>query len=172
MPLSTRPGRVAVYTVVAVSLVLAVLALWQALGTKTTATDLGEQVSNACGIDRADATRKGLNCAQAQSVAPQSPVTLTAPPQTSVLAVPGPLTVLTQTNQVPLPLPILSLVQLPGATNTVITPGPTQTETVTAPPQTVTQTATQTETQTQTQTETQTVTETPSSSPGLLPLGN
>lgn len=70
MPLSTRPRRLAVYTVVALSLILAILALWQALGTKTTATDLGQQVTNACAIDRQDATRKGLDCTQAQSVAP------------------------------------------------------------------------------------------------------
>lgn len=168
MPLSTRPRRAVVYTVAAVSLIVAILALWRTIGTETTATDLGEQVNNACALDRADATRKGLNCAQAESVA-GSPVTLTQPPATSVVVVPGPATVLTETQQVPLPLPTISVVQLPGATDTIVTvtPGPTvtETETVTPPPETVTET--QTVTQTETQTVTETVTPEPTSSTGM-----
>jgi hypothetical protein len=166
----TVKGRRRVGIVLAIlAIIIALFAVWKALERDQTATDLGQQVSKACTLDQGDAQRKGLDCAQAQSVA-GSPVIVTVPPRTSVIPIPGPLTVLTETQQVPLPLPTISLVQLPGATDTVITitPGPTVTDTVTAPPQT--QTETQTQTVTETQTETQTVTETPSSSP-VLPLG-
>jgi hypothetical protein len=167
---------VVIYVVLALAIVLAGAAMWRTFGVQKDAIDLGKQVSTACTLDRADAERKGLNCGQAQAVA-GSPAVITPPVQTTLVPVPVPVPgapfVVTQTNQVPLPLP--TIVPLPGATNTIIsptvirqtntevimTPGPTVTQTITEPappPQTVTETQTQTQTQTTTETQTQTVT--------------
>lgn len=109
--------------------------------------------------------------AEAAASAPAAPVLLPGSTRTEVVQAP-PLTqtvvppAVTVTQSIPFPLPTVSVVQLPGSTDTSLIPipGPTKTETetqtVTAPPQTVTvtQDAPPPETSTSTTTSTSTVT--------------
>ena len=96
MPDTVKGRRRVGYLLAIAAILIALFAVWQTLGVQQTATDLGQQVSKACTLDAGDAQRKGLDCAQAQDAA-GGPVIVTLPPRTSVIPIPGPSTVLTET---------------------------------------------------------------------------
>jgi len=133
-----------------VALVMAGIAIVRQFTVEDTKNDLANQVTNACRNDRVGAEARGLNCAQAENetTSPNpNPITVTAPP--SILQVPLP-TVITATQQVPLPFPTVETIQLPGErtvernnnTQTVTKTETSVSTTVSTPPPEVTTTTT------------------------------
>lgn len=171
MTARSLPYRLGVVLLAGAPIVALVISVAAYTGAKDRASGASYQLKELSGQTSACTSSGSTSsdaCKQAASKATQAAQAPVAAPEPIIVTVPASPIVVTQTSAVPMPFP--TVVQLPGATNTVITPAPPVTITQTAPPKTVTETKTETETPppqtvTETQTETVTVTSTPEPPP-------